>query len=625
MVDSARKRLYTRRSLLLSGGVFSLMAGLASRMYYLQVVEGEQYRTLAEENRISLKLIAPTRGEIVDRYGEPMATNVQNYRVLVTPKQAGNVEKILEKLSSFIQLSDDEFKKVMNKTKKSRSFVPQIVRKNLTWEEVSRIGVNKPDLPGVDIDEGETRYYPDGHAVAHIVGYVGSPSEKQVKKNPILSLPDFKVGEIGLERGWETVLRGVGGNKNVEVDAFGRIVRELSYEKPKSGQQLVSTIDLELQRRIAERVKSERAASVVVMDAQRGDILAMVSVPSYDTNKFTDGISHRDWNALMGNPLTPLTNRSTRGQYAPGSTFKMVVALAALEAGIPHDHATFCTGALEYGNMTFHCWKKGGHGHVDMHKSLVESCDIWYYEVAKKIGIAKIGDMAKRLGLGQNWNTMGLGRMAGGLVPTKAWKMAVKGQSWQVGDTMIAGIGQGYVLATPLQLAVMTSRLVTGKSIRPFITRDLLIGKTIYDRSQTKVSDLNIPQQHLNWVKNAMKDVVNDPEHGTAKYSALRGKWSFGGKTGTSQVRRISKAERETGVLKNEEIEWRQRDHSLFVGYSPVNDPKYTVAVLVEHGGSGSVRAAPLARDVFKMMRDLAKMPRHELEPEDLANPQQQP
>lgn len=613
MADSIQKRLYTRRSLLLSGGTLALMVGLASRMYYLQGVEGEKYRTLAEENRISLKLIRPTRGEIVDRYGQFLATNVQNYRVLVTPKQAGDVGKVLQKLSGFITLSDDDLQQVMKKTRKSRVFVPQVVRKNLTWTEVSRIAVNMPDLPGIDIDEGETRYYPAGDIASHLVGYVSAPSESQIKKEPILSLPDFKVGEIGLERGWDSLLRGVGGTKEVEVDAHGRIIRELSFQRPKSGYQLVSTLDLDLQKRIVAYLDDQKVASVVVMDAQQGDILAMVSIPSYDSNALVDGISHQDWNALVNAPLSPLTNRAIKGQYAPGSTFKMAVALAALDAGISPRHSVECTGALEYGNKIFHCWKETGHGTVNMHKSITESCDIWYYEVAKQIGIAKISAMANKLGLGDTWNTIGLGRMASGLVPTKSWKMAVKGQSWQVGDTMIVGIGQGYVLATPLQLAVMMSRLATGKEVNPFITRDILVDNAVYQRGVPQWPDLDIAKPYLKRIKRATDAVVNDTTHGTARRSAIAGRGAFGGKTGTSQVRRISKEERESGVLKNEDIQWRQRDHSLFVGYSPLKNPKYTVAVLVEHGGSGSSMAAPIARDVFLMIQDLAKIPRHEL------------
>ena len=616
MVDTVRKNIYTRRTLFLSGAKLALMAGLASRMYYLQVSEGEKYSTMAEENRISLKLIRPTRGEIVDRYGERLATNVQNYRVLIVPKQAGDVQAVLQKLSYFIDMSQVDFDKVMKKTKRFRSFVPQVVRKNLTWEEVSRIGVQLPDLPGLEIDEGETRFYPNRHLTAHVIGYVGAPSETQMKKNPLLELPDFRVGEIGLERGWERKLRGVGGTKEVEVDALGRVVRELSFVKPQSGGQLVSTLDIELQRVAMAELEKHRAGAVVVMDAQQGDILAMASWPSHDTNNLVDGISHEDWKVLSNAEHTPLTNRATHGQYAPGSTFKMMVAMAAMEIGISPEKTVFCNGVYPFGNIDFHCWKKEGHGTVDLKRSIVASCDIWYYEMAKKIGIQRIGDMAKKFGLGQSWN-IELGRLRKGLIPTKAWKMAVKGKPWQVGETMIAGIGQGYVLATPLQLAVMTSRIATGRAVEPFLTRDIVIGDKILPRPSAQWDRLGVSEDALNLIRESMVDVVNDSTYGTAKYSAISGPFRFAGKTGTSQVRRISKAERESGVLKNAELEWKFRDHALFVGYAPLKNPKYTVAVIVEHGGGGSSIAAPIAKTLFKKITELSKLPRHELEKGD--------
>ena len=613
MAESARKHIYTRRTLLLSGGKLALMAGLASRMYYLQVSQGQEYRTMAEENRISLKLIRPSRGEILDRYGEILATNVQNYRVLIIPKQADDVQATLTKLAQYIDMSENDFNKVLKKTKRFRSFVPQIVRKNLTWEEVSRVGVRLPDMPGIEIDEGETRFYPHGMTTAHVIGYVGAPSETQMKKNPLLELPDFRVGENGLERGWDRKLRGVGGTKEVEVDALGRTVRELSFTKPQTGNQLVSTLDVELQKAAMAEIKKHRAGAVVVMNAQTGEILSMVSWPSYDTNDLVDGISYKNWQSLMNAQQTPMANRATRGQYSPGSTFKMIVALAAMEEGISSTTSVFCNGVYPYGGVDFHCWKREGHGHVDLKRSIVSSCDVWYYDIAKKIGIKKISNMANRFGLGQTWD-VDLGRLSKGLIPTKSWKLSVKGKPWQIGETMIAGIGQGYVLATPLQLAVMTSRIATGRAVEPYVTRDVVKGDKVYARPHTEWGKVDVSPKSLSIIRDAMVGVVNDQTHGSARYSALSGAFKFGGKTGTSQVRRISKEERESGVLKNAELEWKYRDHALFVGFSPIKNPKYTVAVIVEHGGSGSAIAAPIAKAMFKKISELEKQPRHELE-----------
>ena len=602
--DNDRQKLFTRRALMLGGIQAAMLSTLVGRMYYLQVLESEKYATLADENRINLRLLPPPRGRIVDRFGRHIAVNQQNYRVLMVPEDVSKKEldigSILDALAQIVPITENDRRRVVREIRRKRKFVPVTVRENLTWEEVARVEVNTPDLPGVFIDVGETRFYPQANDTAHVLGYVSSVSEDEMTGDPLLELPGFRIGKAGVEKVHDLALRGKGGSLEVEVNAVGRVIRELSRHEGQPGAEVVLTLDLELQKMVARRLEGESAAAVV-LDVLTGDVLALASTPSYDPNSFNKGLSSEEWKALTKNPLTPLINKAIAGQYAPGSTFKMAVALAALEKGIITPSTVFyCNGATQLGDAEFHCWKKHGHGALDLKGAITHSCDVYFYETAKRTGIEKIGAMARRLGLGDALD-LDLPGEANGLVPSREWKQAAYKQSWTQGETLILGIGQGYILTTPLQLAVMAARIASpnGLAVKPRLTRRVSSGDFAQDLSDPLFDPLGISPVNLKLVREAMTTVVNEPG-GTAYGARIpREGFEMAGKTGTVQVRRISKAERDQGVKKNKDLPWEERDHALFVAFAPVGNPRYAAAVVVEHGGSGSQAAAPIARDIL--------------------------
>ncbi len=584
---------------MLAGGKFLLLSTLVGRMYYLQVLQADRYKTLAEENRISMRLLPPPRGRILDRFGIPLAVNEQNYRVVLIPEQTKSVKATLLALSKVIGISSSESRRILREVKRKRSFVPVTVRENLTWEDVARIEVNAPDLPGAMIDVGESRYYPDGYETAHILGYVAAVSEKDLTGDPLLELPGFRIGKSGIEKVHDLVLRGSGGTSQVEVNAYGRVIRELNRQEGKPGAEIKLSIDIGLQKMAVERMGEESGAAVV-MDIHTGDVLAMASTPSYDPNAFNRGLSSKEWKALIGNNRKPLNNKAISGQYAPGSTFKIIVALAALEKGvIGADQKIFCPGYMELGTAKFHCWKKHGHGPVNMVEAIQWSCDVYFYEIARRTGIERIASMARRFGYGSQLG-LDISGERSGLIPDKDWKKAEIGEGWHQGETLLAGIGQGYVLTTPLQLAVMTARLANGGfAVKPRLTSSIQDDGTKVINDAKEIKNMGISPAHMELVRQGMNAVTNIPG-GTAFRSRIPDKrYAMAGKTGTAQVRRITKVEREQGVLKNNELPWEQRDHASFVGFAPVDAPRYAVAVVVEHGGSGSKAAAPVARDIL--------------------------
>ncbi len=601
-------KVFSRRALLMAGGQAMLMSALAGRLYYLQVIHSDEYSMMADENRMNLRLLPPLRGRIVDRFGTEIASNRHNYRVILIPEQTGSIEATLDALTRFVPAESIDRERVLKDAARKRSFVPIPVVDNLTWDQFARINVNAPDLPGIQMDVGSTRDYPYGKLFAHIVGYVGAVSEKDLQDqeyDPLLELPEFRIGKSGVEKYYDRTLRGKAGLSRLEANAYGRVIRELNREEGIPGNDAVLTIDKQLQE-FAVRRMGEESAAAVVMDIHSGDILSMVSVPSFDPNNFASGISSADWKELVENPKRPLGNKAIAGQYPPGSTFKMIVALAALESGvITARHQVFCGGHTQLGKHRFHCWKRGGHGKLDMEDAISQSCDIYFYDIARKVGVDKIADMAHRFGLGEKLGIDILGERAG-LIPTRAWKQAVQGVSWQLGETYNTGIGQGYVLTTPLQLAVMTARLANGgKKVNPRLIRSVT-GETlegaVLPRAEEEAAnrDIGISQSALRTVLSGMNKVMNGPR-GTARAAKIEVEgWEMAGKTGTAQVRRISRKERIEGVRKSDEKPWEERDHALFVGYAPYNDPRYAVSVIVEHGGSGSSTAAPIARDLLQ-------------------------
>ncbi|MDX2223178.1 MAG: penicillin-binding protein 2 [Rhodospirillaceae bacterium] len=613
--DSDWVRMFNRRAALLGGGQALLVGALAARLYYLQVIEAERYRMLAEDNRINIRLLPPPRGRILDRFGQALAVNQQNFRVLIVPEQGGDLKATLAALSNIVPLTDHDRERVRKEAARSRGFLPITIRENLTWEEMARVQVNAPDLPGVVIDEGLTRHYPQFENAAHVLGYVAAVDEDDLTGDPLLQLPGFRIGKAGIERIYDPALRGRGGTSQVEVNAYGRIIRELSRQEGEPGADVTLTLDARLQRFAADRLGAE-SASVMVMDIHTGEILVMASTPSFDANAFSRGLTQAEWKELSTDPRSPLTNKSIAGQYSPGSTFKIAVALAALEHGvIAPDQHVYCNGHLSLGSRRFHCWKEGGHGGMDMVQALSQSCDVYFYDVARRLGVDRIAAMSRKLGLGEV-SSLGLPGEQKGLIPTEAWKKAATGESWQQGDTFNVGIGQGYVLTTPVQLLTMVARLANGGiAVTPRLTKAAQPPTGALDGANAATGDtaapasfaaLGLPAEHVAIVRRGIWEVVNGPR-GTARASHLRFKkdplrkdWQMSGKTGTTQVRRFTLAEREAGLRSNDELPWELRNHALFVAYAPEHQPRYAMSVLVEHGGGGAAVAAPIARDVME-------------------------
>lgn len=600
-------KLFTRRAFVIGGMQASILAVLGGRLAYLQVSQGNRYKTLADRNRINLKMLAPARGQIVDRFGVPLAVNSQNFRVLVIPEQTSNLEKSLRSLQGVIDVEEKDITRAMKESKKLPKFAPIEIKDNLTWDQVAKIEVNLPDLPGLSTDVGEIRNYPFGAATSHLIGYVGAVDKSEIESDPILSLPGFKIGKTGIEKRFDTELRGQAGASEVEVNVIGREVRELKRIESGQGKRVTLSVDGELQRFAQARLATEQSASAVVMDAHTGAVYALASHPSFDPNDFTRGIPAELWEELLANPAHPLTNKAIAGQYPPASTFKMITALAGLSTGkIYPGRTVYCPGHYDLGSTRFHCWKKGGHGTVDVYRALQYSCDTYFYQIGSEAGIEKIAETARLFGLGEKTD-FDLPQERSGLVPDKDWKRANMAEQWHPGETIVASIGQGYLLATPLQLATMTARLVNGGyAVKPWVTG------YAGDVSHMKESwpKMNIPDDQLEIVKKGMELVVND-QRGTAYGSRIKEPgYEMAGKTGTAQVRRITKEQRRAGV-KNEDLAWSSRHHALFVGYAPYTNPRYVAAVVVEHGVGGSKTAAPIVKDLLLevQLRDPAKTP----------------
>ncbi|WP_341233249.1 penicillin-binding protein 2 [uncultured Sulfitobacter sp.] len=595
--DASQTKL-SRRAALLGGVQLLFMGGLAARMNYLQVDQADQYLLLAEENRINIRLIPPTRGEIFDRNGVQLAQNIPSYRIVMVREEAGDVEEVMHRLAKVIGLDPEARDRAIAEVKAAERFLPVTVADNVTWDELSRVSVNAPALPGVSPEVGLTRVYPRGSDFAHIVGRVGRVSkadiDAQETPDAVLRIPRFQIGRINVEAREEGLLRGVAGTKQVEVNATGRVMRELSRREGQSGADIQLTIDSKLQNYVQARLGTESAA-VVIIDCENGDLIANASSPSYDPNLFIGGISSADYDPMLESKFRPLVNKTVQGTYPPGSTYKMVVAMAALEEGIiGPDDTVYCPGHVEVGGRKFHCWKRAGHGWMDLENSLKQSCDVYYYDLALKVGIEKISAMAKRFGLGIR-HDLPLSSVASGLAPTKAWKRETRDAEWVIGDTVNASIGQGFTLSSPLQLAVMTARLATNRMVTPRLIKSI----DGIEQPSGAGEPLGMNENNLRKIRKGMHVVVNDRRGTGYRSRIIAEEMRMAGKTGTSQVRSITTAERARGVSRNEDLPWERRDHALFVAFAPSDKPRYAVSVLVEHGGGGSTAAAPIARDVL--------------------------
>lgn len=588
----------SRRAVVIGAAQLGIVGALAMRMQSMQVEQADQFRLLADENRINIRLLPPARGLVYDLNGQLLAGNEQNYRVVMVREDAGDVGEVLERLTKLVPLEPEKLTRAMEEMRRRSPFVPVTIADRLTWDDVARVNVNAPALPGITAEVGLSRIYPWGADLAHVVGYVGPVSDYDLSRiddqDPLLQIPKFQIGKTGAENKLERRLRGKAGTKRIEVNAIGRVMRELDRQEGEAGADIQLTVDAQLQSYAQARLEGHSAGAVVI-DLENGDLRAIASAPSFDPNMFVRGISVKNWRELNEDKFRPLAAKAVQGTYPPGSTFKMVTALAALEDGVITPEETIrCNGWVEVYGTRFHCWKSSGHGNMNLHESLKQSCDCYYYEICQRVGIDKISAMARRLGLGIR-HDLPLSAVASGLAPDKAWKKEVRDADWRVGDTVNASIGQGYVLSSPLQLAIMTAAIATGRTVAPRLV------KTVDGVEQPGGvgAPLGLNENHLRRVRAAMDAVVNH-RRGTAFGSRIAApEMKMAGKTGTSQVRHITADERARGVIRNEDLPWERRDHSLYVSYAPVENPRFAVAVVVEHGGGGSKVAAPIARDIM--------------------------
>jgi penicillin-binding protein 2 len=580
---------FERRAVLIGAVQGGIGALLALRLGYLAIAENEKYRLESESNRVNLTLIPPRRGWILDRNGAPLASNRADFRVDLIPERMHNASATIDRLGELLALEPTRIADIKDKVSTSRGFAPVEVASGLNYEQFAALSVRLPDLPGVVPQRGFSRFYPTASSVGHLIGYVGPASAEEYEKdpNPILITPGYKIGKDGLEKQFEKDLRGVPGARRVEVTASGRIVRDLETREDVQGAPVRLTIDGPLQDYAARRIGLE-SGSVVVMDCRTGDLLCMASMPSFDPNSFSDGIGSVEYAMLRDDERVPLRNKVLKGLYPPGSTVKPMVSMALLGQGIDPKETVFCGGGLRVGNRVFGCWNRRGHGAVDMARGIYQSCDVYFYTMAQRVGMDPIAAMARRCGMGEEF-PLPVTSQFYGTVPDPAWKMKKWGREWQTFDTVNATIGQGYMLSSPLQLAVMASRLATGRHVMPRLTLD----------TKPKGFDtIDFPSEHVEYVRQAMSDVVNGP--GTAGRARLPIKdVQIAGKTGTAQVVSLSISNGRTGP-------WKYRDHGLFIFFAPFDNPRYAGAVVIEHGG-GSGAAYPIARDVTTFLFDPTK------------------
>ncbi|MFN3388686.1 MAG: penicillin-binding protein 2 [Allosphingosinicella sp.] len=598
ITENSQVYTFTRRALVVGGFQGVLAAALAGRMAWLSIRENERYKVLSESNRVQMRLIPPRRGWIVDRNGHPIAINRSDFRVDLIPDRLKEPDRIIAELARLLDLPADEVERIREELERAAGYQPVPVAENLPYEKYAAVTVRQPELPGAAPLRSFSRYYPEGAAVAHLVGYVGTPNKEEYEaenKLPLLITPGFKIGKEGLEKTMEQRLRGTPGAQRVEVTARGTLVRELTTLQDKTGGVLPLTIDAGLQAYAARRL-GEESGSVVVLDCLTGDLLALASMPAYDPNSFTDGISQAEWKMLAEDERKPLLNKALDGLYPPGSTFKPMVAMALLQAGVDPKARVNCPGGYQLGNRFFRCL--GRHGSMTMHTAIAKSCNTYFYAMGRRVGIDVISAMGKRLGFGQKFDLPVVSQNYG-TMPGAEWKRAryeksarlVERPDWTESDTLNTSIGQGFVIVNPLQLAVMSARIASGLDIHPRLLRR---------ERQPAPAPLPFAKEHFETVRAGMWEVVNGA--GTAGRSRLEVPGvEMGGKTGTAQVRRITAGQRGQGG------DWKYRDHGLFVCFAPTDNPRYAASVVIEHGMGGSRAAAPVAKDVLTYLFDRPK------------------
>ena len=617
----SKTRMINRRMFLLTTAKAVVFFGIFARLVYLQINESTKYRSLSDKNRFREWKLAPKRGVIKDFFNKEIASNEKVYQLHITPENALDIDRLFFRLRAILDLSNEKISYLKKKMEKQKPWEPLIVSDNLSWADFSRINLFLHELQGVEPIVSVARVYPD-NATAHLVGYVSQVSTKDLQKKEYLremSVTGITVGKTGLEHMLDEQIIGEVGFQRYEVNAYGKRIKQIKIDKGKSGKDFISTIDLEVQKHTSELL-TDSAASVCVMDIYNGDIISMVSSPSYDPNIFVHGVNTENWNFLIKNKRKPLTNKALAGLYPPGSTIKTLVALSALENDIMSPKKKIeCKGFIDLHGERFHCWKKKGHGWMSMRSAIKRSCDVYFYEVARKLGVDRLSETAKKFGLGKTVFKDFLEERSG-VVPNTKWKKKFIGKNWYIGETLHTGIGQGYFLTTPMQLCLMTAQIANGGfEIEPRILTNKKTENNLKDyiKFKNENPDSNLPidilvnnfglkplfrnQENINFVKDAMYASTNEAG-GTSFRSRLKKKeFIFAGKTGSSQIKKFTAQQREDEV-KQEEIDYESRDHALFIAFAPVNNPRYAISVVVEHGGSGSSAAAPIAKKLLRKL-----------------------
>ena len=620
---TSKVRLIGRRMFILSAAKAIVVFGVVGRLISLQINESKKYKTLSDKNRFREWKFAPPRGVIKDYFGNEIASNKQVYQLHLIPENSENIASLLFRLKNILNLSDKNVSKIQRKIKSQKPWDPVIISDNLTWSEFSRINLFLHELQGVEPIVSVARIYHEKSS-SHVIGYVSKISKKDLQNKEYLldkRAVGMRVGKTGLENKLDSEIIGNVGHKRYEVNAFGKRIKEVSIDQGKIGKSFRTTLDLELQN-FSSKLLEGKAGSICVMDIYRGDIVTMVSSPIFDPNKFVHGINTKDWKELINHRDKPLVNKSISGLYPPGSTIKGLVAISALENDVVNTKMVRrCTGSIDFYGEKFHCWKKKGHGVVDMRKAIKESCDVYFYEVARRLGIDRLSETARAFGFGKPM-VKGFFEERIGVVPNTKWKKQRIGKPWYLGETLHSGIGQGYWQTSPLQLCLMTAHIANGgyeieprvivgedeqdvASLEQFVEEqkrfsdDTGIISDIFKNFKYKALFKN--QENINFVKDAFFGATNEPG-GTSYGSRLTEKeFMFAGKTGTSQVRKFTERQRELEI-KNEDLPYEQRDHALFIAFAPYHDPRYSISVVVEHGGSGSKSAAPIAKKVLKKL-----------------------
>ena len=605
-----KSQLISRRMFILSSLKVVVFVSIICRLFYLQISENIKWRSLSDKNRLREWKIAPPRGVIEDYFGEKIAINTQVFQLHMIPENVPNLEELFFKLARIIDFNERKKSNLIKRLKKRKPWEPIIISDNLTWSEFSRLNLFLHETQGIKPVVAVARKYLEGGTSSHLIGYVAEMSVKDLENSELLreiNIPGLKTGKNGLEKSLNDEMIGKPGLQRFEVNAYGKRIKELKFVKGIPGRNYRTTLDLEVQKLASELLK-DKSGSICVMDIYTGDIIAMVSSPTYDANKFVHGINTEDWQNLINNDKKPLINKSIAGLYPPGSTIKPLVALSALENDVISPNTTReCRGAVELYGHTYHCWKEKGHGFIRLREAIKQSCDIYFYEVARRLGVDRLAETANKFGLGNRvFNILNEEKV--GLVPTTQWKKKNIGKGWVLGETLLAGIGQGYYQTTPIQLCLMTAQLANGGyKIEPKIIHEEQNFQFKIENDKEKFKKLYRNQENVKFVLDAQFGATNEPMGTSYRSRHVKSKYIYAGKTGTSQTRSITPEERELKI-KQKDLPYKRRDHALFTAFAPYKNPRYAFSVVIEHGGTGSSAAAPLAKKLIKKVLDRQKL-----------------